>query len=102
MDGKVKYNSLREAAEALVTLSGNLDDPIDNYMTNSQKIGEDGAAAWGGDSAEDIVPVLSKIKDDIVTLQSACSEFSRNVSAALERYEQADASSENDVNGVVG
>ncbi len=101
MDGNVKYDSLKDAAEALVTKAKNLSEPIDNYMNQSQKIGETGSEAWGGSAAEQIVPVLTRIKEDIVVLQSACEEFSKNVSISLQTYQQADAANQNKVNEVI-
>ena len=39
MDGNVKYASLKEAAEDLVTKANSLDDPIDRFIEESQKVG---------------------------------------------------------------
>ena len=102
MDGKVKYESLKDAAEGLVAKSKALDEPIDKYLEQSQKIGEDGAAAWGGTAAEMAVPILKKIKDDIIAIQSACNEFSENAKKSLQSYQKADSTSESKVNDIIG
>ncbi len=101
MDGRVTYNSLKEAVDALVKYAQQLDDPIDKFLTESSQIGEDGASAWGGTAAESIVPVLQKIKADIVQLQDASAEFSENVNRSLQNYENADAQNQAAVNKVV-
>ncbi|MBR2678057.1 MAG: hypothetical protein IKE63_01420 [Bacilli bacterium] len=90
MDGRLVYNSLEEAVEALVDESKRLDDPIDNYMQQQNQIGDDGSAAWGGTAATRIVPVLAAIKADIVELQEACSDFSSKVKIAATVYAGAD------------
>ena len=90
MDGNVKYASLKEAVDSLNTYAKNLSTPIDNYIRQTSQIGEDGAA-WGGTVAIDTLPVLEKIKADIVQLQAACDEFSNNVMASLVSYSEADA-----------
>ena len=100
MDGKVVYGSLKEAADSLNSDAQKLDDPIDTYMNNASQIGESGSTAWGGTAAEQVVPVLSAIKADIVQLQEACSEFSTKVDASLSNYAQADAESVNEVTNI--
>lgn len=102
MDGNVKYASLKEAAEDLVTKANSLDDPIDRFIEESQKVGEDGSSAWGGTAAEKVVPILNKIKEDIVTLQAACDEFSKDATTSLNSYQQADAQNEAKLNDVIG
>ncbi|MBQ4030649.1 MAG: WXG100 family type VII secretion target [Bacilli bacterium] len=102
MDGQVRYNSLQEAVDALNKYAQQLDDPIDQFLNQSNQIGEDGAAAWGGTAAESVVPVLQKIKADIVQLQGASAEFSENVNRSLTNYENADAQNTAAVNNVVG
>ena len=101
MDGQVRYNSLQEAVDALNKYAQQLDDPIDQFLNQSNQIGEDGAAAWGGTAAESVVPVLQKIKADIVQLQGASAEFSENVNRSLTNYENADAQNTAAVNNVV-
>jgi len=102
MDGRVTYNSLKEAVEALNRYAQQLDDPIDQFLNESNQIGEDGASAWGGTAAESVVPVLQKIKADIVQLQAASAEFSENVNKSLTNYENADAQNTAAVNNVIG
>lgn len=101
MDGNVTYASLKEAVDALNSYAQKLDDPIDRYMEQSGKIGEQGSNAWGGTAAESVVPTLMKIKSDIEQLQRACSEFSNNVNQSLSTYEQADTQNVNKVNEVI-
>ena len=101
MDGQVRYNSLQEAVEALNKYAQQLDDPVDQFLNQSNQIGEDGASAWGGTAAESVVPVLQKIKADIVQLQGASAEFSENVNRSLTNYERADAQNAAAVNNVV-
>lgn len=100
MEGQVQYGSLKEAVDALVQAAQNLDDPIDNYMQQQNQIGESGANAWGGTAATKIAPVLAAIKADIVVLQEACNEFSRNVDASLANYAAADVQAEKTVTDV--
>ena len=100
MDGSVKYNSLKEAVDALNKYAQQLDDPIDQFLNESNQIGEDGAAAWGGTAAESVVPVLQKIKADIVQLQAASADFSENVNRSLQNYETADTANAAAVNKV--
>ena len=102
MDGQVRYNSLQEAVEALNKYAQQLDDPVDQFLNQSNQIGEDEASAWGGTAAESVVPVLQKIKADIVQLQGASAEFSENVNRSLTNYENADAQNTAAVNNVVG
>ena len=102
MDGQVRYNSLQEAVEALNRYAQQLDDPIDQFLNQSNQIGEAGASAWGGTAAESVVPVLQKIKADIVQLQAASAEFSENVNKSLTNYRAADANNAAAVNNVVG
>ena len=102
MDGQVRYNSLQEAVEALNRYAQQLDDPIDQFLNQSNQIGEAGASAWGGTAAESVVPVLQKIKADIVQLQAASAEFSENVNKSLTNYQAADANNAAAVNNVVG
>ena len=102
MDGRVTYNSLKEAVEALDKYAQQLDDPIDQFLNEANQIGEDGASAWGGTAAESVVPVLQKIKADIVQLQAASAEFSENVNKSLQNYADADAQNTNAVNDVIG
>lgn len=102
MDGQVRYNSLQEAVDALNKYAQQLDDPIDQFLNQSNQIGEAGSAAWGGTAAESVVPVLQKIKADIVQLQGASAEFSENVNRSLTNYENADAQNTAAVNNVVG
>ena len=94
------YGSLKEAVDALTADAQKLDDPIDTYMQNASQIGESGASAWGGTAAEQVVPVLTAIKADIVQLQEACSEFSANVDASLANYAEADATNVNQVTDI--
>ena len=101
MFGNVTYNSLEEAVAALNKYAQELDDPIDQFLTQAQQIGEDGASAWGGTAAESVVPVLQKIKADIVLLQSYCSEFSENVRRSLTNYQAADDKNRQAVNNVI-
>jgi uncharacterized protein YukE len=102
MDGRVTYNSLKEAVEALNKYAQQLDDPIDQFLNEANQIGEDGASAWGGTAAESVVPVLQKIKADIVQLQAASAEFSENVNKSLQNYADADAQNTTAVNDVIG
>jgi uncharacterized protein YukE len=101
MDGRVTFNSLKEAVEALNKYAQQLDDPIDQFLNEASTIGEDGASAWGGTAAESVVPVLQKIKADIVQLQAASAEFSENVNKSLQNYQAADAQNTAAVNDVV-
>lgn len=101
MDGNVTYASLKEAVDALNNYAQQLDDPIDNYITQSRTIGQDGSSAWGGTAAESVVPTLLKIKGDIEKLQAACSEFSNNVNASLANYAEADAQNVNRVKEII-
>lgn len=100
MLGGATYNSLSEAVDDLNRHAQNLDDPIDNFLKESQMIGENGEA-WGGTAAESVVGVLQKIKADIVALQAACSEFSTNVHRSLQNYTEADAKNTAAVEDVV-
>jgi len=102
MDGSVRYNSLKEAVDALNRYAQQLDDPIDQFLNESNQIGEAGASAWGGTAAESVVPILQKIKADIVQLQAAANEFSENVNRSLSNYEAADAQNAQAINNVVG
>lgn len=102
MYGNVTYNSLEEAVAALNKYAQELDDPIDQFLTQANQIGEDGASAWGGTAAESVVPVLEKIKADIVQLQAASSEFGENVRRSLNNYQEADNRSAQSVNNVIG
>ena len=102
MDGKVVYGSLKDAVDSLNADAQKLDDPIDTYMENASQIGESGSSAWGGTAAEQVVPVLTAIKADIVQLQEACSEFSANVDASLANYAEADAANINKVTDIKG
>lgn len=101
MYGNVTYNSLEEAVAALNKYAQELDDPIDQFLNQASQIGEDGAAAWGGTAAESVVPVLQKIKGDIVLLQSYCAEFSENVRKSLTNYQAADDRNREAVNNVL-
>ncbi len=101
MFGNVTYNSLDEAATALNKYAQELDDPIDQYLNQANQIGEDGASAWGGTAAESVVPVLQKIKADIVQLQAASAEFSENVKRSLTNYQDTDARNQQAVNNVI-
>ena len=74
----VKYGSLEEAVRALVTSAENLDDPIENYMKNSETIGEDGNV-WRGTAAAQARPVLDKLKTDIDSLQLLCRTFAESI-----------------------
>ena len=100
MDGKVVYGSLKDAVDALTADAQKLDDPIDTYLQNANKIGDTGADAWGGTAASQVVPVLQAIKADIVQLQEACTEFSNNVDVSLANYNQADQENINKVNDI--
>ena len=100
MDGKVVYGSLKDAVDSLNSDAQKLDDPIDTYMQNANQIGETGANAWGGTAAEQVVPVLTAIKSDIVQLQDACNEFSTNVNASLANYAEADVTNVNQVTDI--
>lgn len=103
MDGRVSYNSLAEAVEALNKYAQELDDPIDQFTREtSTSIGEDGASAWGGTAAEMAVPVLQKIKADIVQLQHMTGEFSENVNKSLAGYQAQDAAAKSAMDNVVG
>lgn len=101
MDGKVVYQSLKEAANDLNNNAQKLDDPIDRFIENAKKIGESGSSAWGGSAAEEVSPVLYKLKEDIAMLQSACAEFSENVETSVMNYQEADASSIKTVQDII-
>ena len=101
MDGNVRYESLKEAVDALNKYAQQLDDPIDQFLNESNQIGEAGSSAWGGTAAESVVPVLQKIKADIVQLQAASTEFSENVNKSLNNYASADAQNAQAINNVV-
>jgi hypothetical protein len=87
----VKYGSLEEAVRALVVNAENLDDPINNYIQNSETIGEDGRV-WKGTAAAQARPVLDKLKADIESLQILCRDFAESIGISLENYEEADSS----------
>jgi len=101
MDGKVVYQSLKEAANDLNNNAQKLDDPIDRFIENAKKIGESGSSAWGGSAAEEVSPVLYKLKEDIGTLQSACAEFSENVETSVMNYQEADTNSIKTVQDII-
>lgn len=102
MEGKVVYSSLKDAASSLNADAQKISGYIDDYMQSVNQIGKSGSSAWGGTAAEQAVPVLTDIKSDITQLQEACSEFSDNVNAALNNYEQTDAMNINKVTDIKG
>lgn len=94
---KVEFGTLEEAVENLNNNAKKLYDPIENYLKQSGKMGEDGAIAWGGDAAERAMPVINSIKNDIVQLQNACQEFSENIHLTQSNFTKADATAENSI-----
>ena len=100
MDGRLVYQSLQEAVEALVNYANQLDDPIDAYMQQQNQVGEDGASAWGGTAATNVVPVLAAIKADIVELQAASKDFSDRVNVASATYVGADVTAQKTIESV--
>ena len=99
MEGQAVYAELKQATDNLVKYSNELDDPIDTYMQNSNKIGADGSA-WGGTAAEKAAPILAAIKADIIQLQKACMTFSEKVDASLVAYQQTDVSANKTISDV--
>lgn len=100
MDGRLVYQSLQEAVAALVDYANKLDDPIDLYMKQQSQLGEDGASAWGGTAASNVMPVLNAIKADIVELQAASKDFSDKVNVASTVYAGADVTAQKTVESV--
>ena len=95
MEGQAVYAELKQATDNLVKYSNQLDDPIDTYMQNSNKIGADGSV-WGGTAAEKAAPILA----DIIQLQRACKTFSEKVDASLVSYQQTDVSANKTISDV--
>ena len=101
MNGSVTYNSLEEAIRALNKYAQDLDDPIDQFVTQAGQVGEAGSSAWGGNAAEQARLVLDKIKLDIQNIQNASAEFAENANVSLTNYQEADAASTSEVNDIV-
>ena len=101
MDGKVVYQSLKEAANDLNNNAKKIDELIDGFIKNEKKIGESGSSAWGGSAAETVSPVLYKLRNDIAMLQSLTYEFSENIENSVANYQEADANSINVVKDII-
>ena len=97
MDGRVVFNSLDEGINELKSISDSMHQPIDNFKTEQQKIGEDGSV-WGGTAASKAAPVLNKIEKNVEFLQSMIIEFANNTGVALKNYAEAEHSAESAMN----
>jgi hypothetical protein len=98
----VRYASLEEAVEALMTDSERLDDPVTSFLDEiNTQIGPDGKA-WSGTAAEEVVPLLRDLQTSIGMIQKACSDYSKRVGKSLAGYQATDARSVNDIYDKVG
>ena len=93
---KIDYNKVKEPIDITKIRWSNW-----SIYWKCKKIGESGSSAWGGSAAEEVSPVLYKLKEDIAMLQSACAEFSENVETSVMNYQEADASSIKTVQDIV-
>ena len=89
----VKFNSLTEGIDELRKTANAMYEPIDNFINEEQKIGEEGSA-WGGTAAGKAAPILARIRKNIDYLQSIINEFQLGARTALKNYAAADQSAE--------
>lgn len=94
-----QYGSLKDAVDDLAASTRRLDDPIDKYMKAQGTIGE-GGTAWSGSAAEQVGPVLSAIKQDILELQALTNDYSQKVNQAVLNYTASDEKGQKNISNL--
>lgn len=95
---KIDYNKVKEPIDIMTSVTTSFQNTISNL---ERIIGKLPNSAWEGSAAEEISPVLYKLKNDIAMLQSATNEFSENVENSVVNYQEADANSINVVKDII-
>ncbi len=95
---KIDYNKVKEPIDIMTSVATSFQATISNL---DKIIGNLPNSAWEGSAAEEVSPVLYKLKEDIAMLQSACAEFSENVETSVMNYQEADASSIKTVQDII-
>jgi len=87
---KASYESIDEAVRSLNLAVKALYDPIAAADQEFNKVGE-GGEAYSGTAADQIRPILNRMKANIETLQSTVQTLADEAGVSLENYEQADS-----------
>ena len=95
---KIDYNKVKEPIDIMTSVATSFQATISNL---DKIIGNLPNSAWEGSTAEEVSPVLYKLKEDIAMLQNACAEFSENVETSVMNYQEADASSIKTVQDII-
>ncbi len=98
----VRYQSLDDAVNALMSDSDKLDDPVTAFLEEIKtQLGTDGKA-WAGTAAEQVVPLLLSLQKSIENIQKACADYSQRVGKSMTGYKAADVKSVNDIYNKIG
>lgn len=98
----VRYESLADAASALLKDADALDDPVTSFLSEIEtQIGTDGKA-WSGTAAEEVVPLLKRLQVDIEKIQTACNAYGDKVGVSKANYQTADAKAVGDIYNKIG